>query len=78
KLLGKDESAIKYVEDRKGHDRRYAIDFSKIKSQLGWEPQVTFEEGIQKTVAWFLENEAWWKNVRSGQYQEYYNQQYKK
>lgn len=76
-MLGKDESSIKFVEDRKGHDRRYAIDFSKIKNELGWEPQVTFEEGLQKTVAWFLENETWWKNVKSGEYQTYYDKQYK-
>jgi dTDP-glucose 4,6-dehydratase len=76
KLLGKDESSIKYVKDRKGHDRRYAIDFSKIKNQLGWQPQVTFEEGLQRTATWFLENKAWWKNVKSGDYQEYYKKQY--
>ncbi len=76
KLLGKDESAIKYVEDRKGHDRRYAIDFSKIKNELGWQPQVTFEEGLQKTVTWFLENEAWWRSVKSGEYEKYYSKQY--
>lgn len=77
-LLGKDESLIKHIADRKGHDRRYAIDFSKIKNELGWEPQVTFEEGIQKTLTWFQENEAWWKSVKSGEYQDYYSKQYKK
>lgn len=76
KLLGKDESSIKYVQDRKGHDRRYAIDFSKLKNELGWEPQVTFEEGLQKTVAWFQNNESWWKNVKSGEYEKYYSKQY--
>lgn len=60
-LLGKDESMIEYVEDRKGHDKRYAIDFSKIKNELDWTPEVTFEEGIAKTVEWFKENEQWWK-----------------
>ncbi|OGI14911.1 MAG: dTDP-glucose 4,6-dehydratase [Candidatus Moranbacteria bacterium RIFCSPHIGHO2_12_FULL_54_9] len=77
-LLGKDESAIEYVQDRAGHDRRYAIDFSKIKDELGWQPEVTLEEGLQKTVDWFKENEPWWKNVKSGDYQEYYARQYDK
>ncbi len=77
-LLHKDESMLEYVEDRKGHDKRYAIDFSKIKNELGWEPQVTFEEGLLKTVTWFLENEAWWRNVKSGEYEKYYLKQYQK
>lgn len=78
KLLGKDESSIEYVTDRPGHDRRYAINFSKIKQELGWQPTVTLEEGLAKTVAWFQENEAWWKNVKSGEYQKYYTEQYGK
>lgn len=78
KFMCRDESWLEYVEDRKGHDMRYAIDFSKIKNELGWEPQVTFEEGIKKTVQWFLENESWWKNIKSGEYQKYYQEQYKK
>jgi dTDP-glucose 4,6-dehydratase len=78
KLLGKDESSIEYVTDRPGHDRRYAINFSKIKTELGWQPTVTLEEGLAKTVAWFQENEAWWKNVKSGEYQKYYTEQYGK
>lgn len=69
-LLGKNEEMIEYVEDRKGHDRRYAIDFSKIKNELGWEPQVSFEDGIKKTVEWFQKNEDWWKNIKSGNYQK--------
>jgi dTDP-glucose 4,6-dehydratase len=77
-LLHKDESMLEYVEDRKGHDKRYAINFAKIKNELGWEPQVTFEKGLQKTVAWFQNNEAWWKNVKSGEYQTYYSEQYEK
>lgn len=77
-LLGKDESMIEYVKDRPGHDRRYAIDFSKIKNELGWEPTVTLEEGLAKTVAWFKENETWWKHVKSGDYQKYYEKQYGK
>jgi len=77
-LLGKDESAIEYVTDRPGHDRRYAIDFSKIKTELAWQPTVTLEEGLIKTVEWFKQNEAWWKSVKSGDYQKYYEQQYGK
>ena len=75
-LLGKDESMIEYVKDRPGHDRRYAIDFSKIKNELGWEPSVTLDEGLRKTVEWYQENESWWKNVKSGAYREYYEKQY--
>lgn len=77
-FLGKDESSIEYVEDRAGHDRRYAINFSKIKTELGWEPTVTLEEGLAETVEWFKQNEAWWKNVKSGDYQKYYAEQYDK
>lgn len=77
-LMEMGEDNIEYVEDRKGHDRRYAINFDKIKNELGWEPQVTFEEGIKKTVQWFQGNEAWWKAVKSGAYQEYYQKQYQK
>lgn len=77
-MLGKDENSIEYVTDRPGHDRRYAIDFSKIQTELGWEPTVTLEDGLAKTVAWFKANESWWKRVKSGEYQEYYDQQYGK
>lgn len=77
-LLGKDESSIEYVKDRPGHDRRYAINFSKIKAELGWQPTVTLEEGLTKTVEWFKANEAWWKHVKSGEYQKYYAEQYEK
>lgn len=75
-ILGKDESFIQFVEDRKGHDRRYAIDWSKIHHELGWEPQVTLQEGLEQTVLWYQENRDWWQRVRSGAYQEYYQQQY--
>lgn len=75
-LLGKGEENIEYVEDRKGHDLRYAIDFSKAKKELGWEPQISFEEGLKKTVEWFRNNESWWKNIKSGEYQKYYEKQY--
>jgi dTDP-glucose 4,6-dehydratase len=74
--LGKDESAIEYVKDRAGHDRRYAIDFTKITRELGWQPTVTIDEGLAQTVAWFQKNEAWWKSVKSGEYQKYYETQY--
>jgi len=60
-ILGKPESLIKFVEDRKGHDRRYAIDSSKAKAELGWEPKKSFEQGLEETVAWFKQNESWWK-----------------
>ena len=77
-LMGKDENSIEYVKDRPGHDKRYAIDFSKIKNELGWEPQVSFEDGLQKTVEWYKNNESWWKNIKSGDYKEYYKKQYGK
>lgn len=77
-LLGKDESAIEYVKDRAGHDQRYAMDYSKIERELGWRPEMTLEVGLQKTVEWFKENESWWKNVKSGEYQRYYEKQYGK
>lgn len=77
-ILGKGEDIIEYVKDRPGHDRRYAIDFAKAKRELGWEPTVSFEEGLQKTVAWYQEHEAWWKRVKSGEYQEFYMKQYGK
>jgi dTDP-glucose 4,6-dehydratase len=70
------ESLIKYVEDRKGHDRRYGIDPTKIKNELGWEPETAFEDGIKKTIKWYLDNEDWMKNVTSGQYQSYYKKMY--
>lgn len=72
------EELIKYVEDRKGHDRRYAIDSSKIKSELNWKPETTFEQGIVKTVRWYLENNKWLESVTSGEYQKYYKDTYKK
>ncbi len=72
-----DETLIQYVEDRKGHDRRYGIDPEKIKSELGWYPETTFEVGIEKTIRWYLDNEAWLENVTSGEYQKYYEEMYK-
>lgn len=69
------ESWIEFVVDRLGHDKRYAIDFSKIKNELGWEPKISFEDGIKMTVEWYQNNESWWKNIKSGEYQQYYEKQ---
>ena len=74
--LDKPESLIKYVEDRPGHDRRYAIDATKIMTELNWKPSVTFEQGIKGTVDWYLKNAKWLKNVVTGDYQSYYDQMY--
>ena len=74
---GTSESLITYVADRKGHDLRYAIDSSKLKQELGWEPSLQFEEGIEKTVRWYLDNQEWMDNVTSGDYQRYYDDMYK-
>jgi dTDP-glucose 4,6-dehydratase len=74
---GTSEKLITYVKDRPGHDLRYAIDASKINKELGWKPSVTFEQGLAKTIDWYLVNEEWLKNVTSGEYQKYYEEQYK-
>lgn len=74
--LGKDESLIEYVADRLGHDRRYAIDADKIRNELGWEPKYTFETGIKETIQWYLDNQDWMDQVKSGQYQQYYEKMY--
>jgi dTDP-glucose 4,6-dehydratase len=74
--LGKPESLIKYVKDRPGHDRRYAIDASKIKRELGWTPAHTFEKGLAETVQWYLDHRPWWERVMSGAYKSYYESQY--
>jgi len=73
---GESAKLITYVKDRAGHDLRYAIDSSKLKRELGWEPSLTFEEGLPKTVDWYLANEEWLKNVTTGNYQQYYTEQY--
>jgi dTDP-glucose 4,6-dehydratase len=75
-IMGKDESSIEYVKDRLGHDRRYAVDWSKIKNELGWKPLHDFNEWLEKTVAWYKENEKWWKDVKTGEYKKYYKEQY--
>ena len=74
--LGKPESLITYVTDRKGHDKRYAIDPTKIKSELGWEPETKFEDGIVSTIDWYLEHREWWEHIVSGDYQNYYQKMY--
>lgn len=76
--LGKPESLIEHVTDRKGHDQRYAIDPTKIHSELGWLPETMFRDGIKKTIQWYLDNREWWENIISGEYQNYYAEMYGK
>jgi dTDP-glucose 4,6-dehydratase len=73
---GTSEKLITYVKDRPGHDRRYAIDATKINKELGWKPSVTFEEGLSQTIDWYLQNSEWLQHVTSGAYQNYYQAQY--
>ena len=75
--LNKPESLIKFVKDRLGHDRRYAIDSSKIQNELGWTPKYTFETGIAETINWYLDNRKWWERIKSGEYMAYYERMYK-
>ena len=77
KALDKPESLIKYVKDRTGHDRRYAIDPTKIETELGWKPKYNFDTGIAQTIQWYLDNEDWWKHIISGEYQNYFAEMYK-
>ena len=74
--LGKSESLINYVTDRPGHDRRYAIDPAKITAELGWTPATRFDDGIKKTIQWYLDNRSWWEHIINGEYQNYYTQMY--
>lgn len=76
RALGKPESLITYVADRKGHDMRYAIDPTKIHNELGWLPETKFAEGIRITIEWYLKNRSWWENILSGEYREYYRKMY--
>lgn len=76
KALGKPESLITYVADRKGHDMRYAIDPTKLETELGWKPKYNFDTGIQQTIQWYLDNREWWGNILSGEYQRYFNTMY--
>lgn len=73
---GESEQLITYVKDRPGHDRRYAIDATKLNKELGWTPSVTFEQGLAATIDWYLSNGPWLENVTSGSYQQYYNEMY--
>ncbi|MBR4766780.1 MAG: GDP-mannose 4,6-dehydratase, partial [Clostridia bacterium] len=75
-ILGKPESLITYVTDRAGHDLRYAIDPTKISSELGWLPETKFDDGIAKTVQWYLDNRGWWEEIINGEYKDYYNKMY--
>ncbi len=76
KIIEKSDSLITFVKDRLGHDRRYAIDASKIMNELGWKPIVTFEEGLAKTIKWYMHNKSWWRRIMNGEYQQYYQQMY--
>lgn len=78
KLLGKDESYIEFVKDRPGHDRKYDVDWTKIKNELGWKPLYDFDEWLAKTVDWYKEHKDWWRNIKSGEYKDYYEKQYGK
>lgn len=78
KILGKEEDSLEYVKDRLGHDRRYAIDWNKIKTELSWEPLHDFDNWLEETVRWYKENTSWWKKVKSGEYKDYYEKQYGK
>ena len=73
---GSSAQLITFVKDRPGHDKRYAIDATKIKTELGWEPSLQFTEGLEKTIDWYLNNQDWLDNVTSGEYQNYYQNQY--
>src|SRR6478752_3624465 len=77
-LTGADESLIEHVKDRPGHDRRYSLASDKLRSELGWEAEVDFAEGLERTVDWYRDNEEWWGPIRSGEYREYYEKQYGK
>src|SRR3989344_2132524 len=76
-IMGKDEKMIEYVKDRPGHDRRYAIDSTKIKNELGWKPVFNLEEALKKTVAWYKSNKNWWQKLKNKSYMDYYKKQYK-
>jgi dTDP-glucose 4,6-dehydratase len=75
---GESAKLITFVKDRPGHDLRYAIDATKLNKELGWKPSLQFEEGLEKTIDWYLQNEDWVKDVTSGNYQKYYDEQYAK
>jgi len=74
--LGKESSLISHVKDRPGHDRRYAMDSTRIQTELGWKPRTSFEEGMKRTIQWYVENPNWWRKIKSGEYKEYYARMY--
>ena len=74
--LGKPHSLLRFVKDRLGHDRRYAMDFSKIERELGWRPSVSFEEGISRTIEWYQAHQEWWRKIKTGEYLKYYERMY--
>jgi dTDP-glucose 4,6-dehydratase len=74
--LGKSRDLIRLVQDRRGHDRRYAVDCNKLR-RLGWSPGVLFEEGLRATIQWYQEHEDWWRPIKSGEFRQYYEQQYR-
>ena len=76
KELGKPETLITYVKDRPGHDMRYAIDPTKIRSELGWQPETSFDDGIKQTIRWYLDNRTWWEHILAGDYRNYYERMY--
>jgi len=76
RILGKPESLMQYVADRPGHDRRYAIDFSKIEREIGWKPRYNLDEGLRRTVRWYTEQENWWRRIKSGAYRDFYEKHY--
>ena len=78
KIMGKSENYIEYVKDRPGHDRRYAIDWSKIKRELGWSPKQNFDKALEMTIGWYKDNKNWWEKIKSGEYLKYYKKQYNK
>jgi dTDP-glucose 4,6-dehydratase len=75
-IMERPQSLMKFVTDRPGHDCRYALDTSKVERELGWRPDISFEDGIKKTIRWYIENEPWWRRIKSGQYAEYYQRMY--
>jgi dTDP-glucose 4,6-dehydratase len=74
--VGRDVSLIRHVKDRPGHDRRYAIDSSKVRRELGWRPEMPFHEGMERTIRWYLDHEPWWRKIKSGEYRDYYRRMY--
>jgi len=75
-LLGKPKQLIRHVEDRPGHDRRYAVDSSRLRRRTGWEPQVSFADGLRTTVEWYRRNASWWRPIKEGEFRAYYERMY--